>query len=99
MRQANIFQELNTKLDEVERTLEVNFAAAVTNSTKWKEVSKHNVWRNIYFGSKNSQECAPSEYISYMSAATMYEASEIIGSMTGNSIDSARIEPALPTTS
>ena len=85
---GNLFQELNTKLDEV-RTLEVNFAAAVTNSTKWKEVSKHN--RNITLA---SQECAPSEYISYMSAAK--EASEIIGSMTGNSIDSARIEPALP---
>ncbi len=85
---GNLFQELNTKLDEV-RTLEVNFAAAVTNSTKWKEVSKHN--GNIPLV---SQECAPSEYISYMSAAK--EASEIIGSMTGNSIDSARIEPALP---
>ena len=52
---GNLFQELNTKLDEV-RTLEVNFAAAVTNSTKWKEVSKHN--RNITLA------VAPSEYIS-----------------------------------
>ena len=85
---GNLFQELNTKLDKV-RTLEVDFTTAVTNSTKWKEVSEDD--RNITLA---SQICAPSEYISYTSAAK--EASEIIGSMTGVPIDPKYIEPNLP---
>ena len=85
---GNLFQELNTKLDKV-RTLEVDFTTAVTNSTKWKEVPIHD--RNITLA---SQICAPSEYISYTSAAK--EASEIIGSMTGVPIDPVCIEPTLP---
>ena len=85
---GNLFQELNIKLDKV-RSLEVGFIKAVSNSTEWKQMPIQD--KNI---NSASQDCAPSEYVSYMSAAK--EVSQIVESMTGNPIDPVYIEPTLP---
>ena len=85
---SNLFRELNAKLDQV-RSLETDFTSAVANSTQWKEKAAED--RTVKFA---AETCAPSAYVTYMSAAT--EAAEIVGRMTGNPIDTARIQPALP---
>ena len=85
---SNLFRELNTILDKV-RLLEVAFVSTVANSTEWKEKAAED--RTVKFA---TETCASNEYVSYMSAAT--EAAEIVGHMTGNPIDDARIQPLLP---
>ena len=85
---GNLFRELNAKLDEV-RSLEVAFISAVANSKDWK--SKPAQGRDMQLA---RETCAPTEYTAYMSAAT--EAAEIVGNMTGNRIDTIRIQPDLP---
>ena len=85
---ANLFAELNKKLDKV-RPLELAFTTAVINSEIWRNAD--NEARDIKLA---CEQCAPSEYIAYISATT--EAAEIVGSMTGNVIDAARIQPELP---
>lgn len=85
---GNLFRELNTKLDKV-RSLEVAFISTVANSMEWKDKAAQD--RSINLA---SETCAPSEYIAYMSAAT--EAAVIVADMTGNPIDTIRIQPDLP---
>lgn len=84
----NLFRELNTKLDKV-RSLEVAFISSVASSAEWKDQAAQD--RTLGLA---SQTCAPSEYTAYMSSAT--EAAEIVGEMTGNPIETASIEPGLP---
>lgn len=85
---SDLFKELNNILKEA-RALEVTFMKAVANSSQWKNAHAAN--KNL---SLASTACAPGEYIEYM--RTTEEACVIVESMTGNSIDSAHIEPALP---
>ena len=85
---GNLFRELNTKMDKV-RMLEVCFTSAVASSDEWRNQPAEQ--RNMKLA---CEKCAPSEHISYMSAAT--EAAEIVESMTGNSIDTTLIQPNLP---
>ena len=84
---SNLFRELNAKLDKV-RSLETDFTSVAANSNEWREKAAKD--RTVEF----AETCAPSAYITYMSAAT--EAAEIVGRMTGNPIDPAYIQPALP---
>ena len=85
---GNLFRELNTKMDKV-RMLEVSFTSAVASSDEWKNQPAEQ--RNMKLA---CEKCAPTEHISYMSAAT--EAAEIVESMTGNSIDTTLVQPNLP---
>ncbi len=85
---ANLFAELNKKLDKV-RSLEIAFTTAVINSDPWNDTAKSE--RNMEIA---REDCAPGEYAEYIIAAT--EASEIVGSMTGNLVDITRIQPELP---
>ena len=85
---ANLFAELNTKLDKV-RSLELAFTTAVIKSDVWHKTDKSDRNMNVA-----REQCAREEYTAYMSAAT--EAGEIVGSMTGNVVDAARIQPELP---
>ena len=85
---GNLFSELNVKLDKV-RSLESKFASEVAGSTAWKEKAAED--RTLTFA---AETCAPGAYVDYMSAAT--EAAEIVRRMTGNAIDTTRIQPALP---
>ena len=85
---GNLFRELNTKMDKV-RMLEVSFTSAVASSDEWKSQPAEQRIMKLA-----CEECAPTEYISYMSAAT--EAAEIVESMTGNSIDTTLVQPHLP---
>ena len=85
---ANLFAELNTKLDKL-RSLEFAFRTAVFKSDAWR--SADNKARDMKLA---YEQCAPEEYIAYMNAAT--EAADIIGSMTGNEIVADRIQPELP---
>ena len=85
---ANPIAELNTKLDKV-RELELAFTTAVVKSPTWSSVGV--AARVMQLAREQS---APSEYTAYMSTAT--EAAEIVGSLTGNKIDTAYIQPELP---
>ena len=87
---ANLFAELNTKLDKL-RSLEFAFKTAVIKSNSW--LSADNESRDMKLA---YEKCAPEEYIAYINAAT--EAADIVGSMTGNKIDVDRIQPELPPT-
>ena len=85
---SNLFQELNVKLDKV-RLLEISFTTAVANSDKWKDMPTHERDKKLA-----CETCAQNEFIAYISAAS--EAAEIVGSMTGISIDPNKIQPSLP---
>ena len=87
---ANLFAELNTKMDKV-RSLELAFTTAVINSEIWRDADKEA--RDINLA---CEQCAPSEYIACISAAR--EAADIVGSMTGNEIGISNIQPELPPT-
>lgn len=82
----NHFKGLNTLLQEV-RKLEIEFRVAVANSTDWKDAAQTD--RNMTL----ARNCAPEQHIKYMTAAR--EAAGLVGRMTGNPIDDARIEPDL----
>ena len=86
---ANSVAELNTKLDKV-RSLELAFTVAVVKSATW--------WGEADVSSRvmklAREQSAPAEYLAYLSAAT--EASEIVGSLTGNVVTNDLIQPELP---
>ena len=85
---SNQFRELNTKLDNV-RSLEVAFISKVASSNEW--IEKPAQQRTMELA---RETCAPDEYVKYVGSAT--EAAEIVGSMTGNPIETACILPELP---
>lgn len=85
---ANPIAELITKLDKV-RELELAFTTAVVKSPTWSNATVAD--RDMQLA---REESAPNEHAAYMSAAT--EAAEIVGSLTGNKIDAACIQPELP---
>lgn len=87
---ANLFAELNTKLDKV-RSLELAFTTAVAKSPDWVGAAASD--RVIKLA---REKCALIEYTAYMSAAT--EAGEIVENLTGNKVEAAPIEPELPPT-
>ena len=85
---GNLIQELNVKLDKV-RSLEILFTTAVVKSVEWKKNLENE--RDNKFA---REMCAPSEYEAFISAAI--EGAEIVGCMTGNTIDPINIQPRLP---
>ena len=85
---ANLFAELNTKLDKV-RTLELAFTATVVKSSRWAGAAAADKVIEIA-----REKDAPTEYTAYISAAT--EAAEIVGNLTGIVVDAALIQPELP---
>jgi len=102
----DLFAELNKKLDLV-RKREVAFISAVSNSNAWKESSKSDEDKDKGKDKDKdkdkeeerrlklaSEQCAPTEYAAYMSAAS--EAVEIVGHLTGNPVEASNMEPGLP---
>ena len=77
---SNLFAELNKKLDLV-RKLETEFTAAVANSEAWKESNESDGDKRLKLA---SEQCAPTEYATYMSAAG--EAAEMVGHLTSNPV-------------
>ncbi|MCY4305777.1 MAG: hypothetical protein OXC62_13520 [Aestuariivita sp.] len=85
---TNFIPELNSKLDKL-RELELAFTTAVLQSPIWQNASTGE--RDLWLA---REKAAPSQYTTYMQNAT--EAAEIVNSLTGNKIDSIRIQPELP---
>ena len=85
---ANLFAELNAKLDKV-RQLELAFTTAVAKSAFWTSAAVED--RTMMLA---REQCAPEEYTAYMGAATA--AAEIVGSLTGNDVNDTQVQPALP---
>ena len=85
---GNLIADLNASLDKV-RPLELAFTTAVLKSDPWRNASEE--VRTMGLARLKS---APDEYAAYMSAAT--EASAMVESLTGNSINFEVIEPGLP---
>ena len=85
---GNLYRELDTQLDNIRR-LEAAFVLAVVNSPQWNEAAPSE--RTIDL----AVQCAADEYHEYLHAAR--EAAVIVGDMTGNVIETGKIEPSLPT--
>ena len=81
----NLFRDLNSALDKV-RQLEREFIVKVANSENWEQTEDMTT----------ALECAPTEYIDYMTAAK--SAATIVEQMTGNRIADLRTRPDLPNT-
>ena len=85
---ANLYAELNQKLDKV-RELELTFTSAVGNADAWQSAAADDKNMPLAYG-----QCAPQEHAEYMSAAT--EAGEIVGALTGVPLAPAKMHPELP---
>ena len=85
---GNLIADLNAKLDKV-RPLELAFTTTVLKSDPWRNASQGTQTMGLA-----RVKCAPDEYAAYMSVAA--EASTMVETLTGNSINLEVIEPELP---
>lgn len=84
---GNLFRELNVKLDKI-RALDIAFSSTAANAAAWQSASTQE--RTM----KLASECAPDQYVEFVRVAE--EAAVIVEDMTGNAIDTSRLQPSLP---
>ena len=85
---GNLVADLNVALDRI-RQLEAGFSLMVAKSDAWRNAAATE--RTIDLA---REHCAVDEYAAYMSAAS--DAIEMVESLTGVSVDSGAVQPALP---